>query len=220
MSGKVISLAARRTKRIGLSWWGMWGKPISRPMYDAWIEADGSLVLRFDPAAVDSSKHGGAFVDPETDKPIFVVRSAGHEVRIPADGAADWFKDMQSFQIANRRIAETRRGVHEWRCEPIEGGRYRVTHEHRCSVFEPFKPRLRREMVRTGEVVETPWGPQHEYKRAMVAPACAACRRVIQVGETAYREQRNPHGRNFGDAVLCVDCIRKTPGEGLREVSR
>lgn len=221
MSGsKVISLAARRQKRLGLSWYGMHGHPVNRDAYDAWIEPDGSLVLRFEPAAVDTSKRGGSFTNAETGEPTFTVRPEGHEVRIPADVAKQWFEDMQSFGIASRRIAETRRGVYEWRCEPRGDGTYTVQHAYRRGIFEPFRPRLRKTMVGTGRLVEGLCGPFEEREERMVAPVCEACRRVIQVGETAYHERRNPGGRAWPDAVICRDCIECAPQAGLQDAAR
>jgi len=219
MSDKVISLAARRQKRLGLSWYGMHGRPVNRPAYDAWIEPDGSLVMRFDPQAVDASKHGGSFTSAEDGTPTFTVRPAGHEIRIAADVARQWFDDMQSFGIASRRIAETRRGVYEWRCDPRGDGTYLVRHAHRRAVFEPFKPRPRKTMVGTGKIVEGVCGRFEERAHAMVAPSCIACRRVIQGGETAYHEQRNPGGRAWPGVVICSTCIKRTVERGVHEVT-
>lgn len=216
---KVISLAARRRKRLGLSSWGMFGKPVNRPSYDAWLEADGSLVLRFDPAAVELNKAGGSFTDAETGKPTFTLRDEGHEVRIAADVAEQWFKDMTSLGIASRKIAETRRGVYEWRFEPIGDGTFRARHAHRAGIFEPFKPKLRERYVGTGEIEYTGWGKFERREKRKVAPTCEVCRRVIQVGETAYRERRNPSGRAWADAVICSGCIAQAPQAGLREAS-
>lgn len=211
----VISLARRRRERLGLTWSGMWGQPVNRDAYDAWIETDGSLVFRFDPAAVGDAK-AGSFTNADTGEPFFRIR-AGVEFRVPADVAKQWFDDMQSFGIAARQIAETRRGVYEWRCTPIGDGTYRVKHAHQTAVFVPFKPRLRKGLVGTGEVTTDVTGTKYEQqRRAMVAPTCI-CRRVIQVGETAYRERRNPHGRAWPNVVICSDCIQKAPREGLAD---
>lgn len=218
MSEKVVSLATRRRKRLGLVMGGMHGQPVNREAYDAWIEADGSLVLRFDMSAVEVQK-GGAFTNTETGEAVFRVRANGHEVRIAADVAEQWFKDMQSFGIASRRIAETRRGVYEWQFEPIGDGAYRARHAHRVGIFEPFKPKLRKRYVGTGEVEDNGICKFERKERRMVAPDCDVCRRVIQAGETAYRERRNSNGRAWPDAVICVDCITKTSQRGIREVA-
>lgn len=217
MIGKVISLAARRERRLGLAPLGMYGKPVNRPAYDGWVEADGSLVLRFDPAVVDTGKVGGSFTSG--DVPVFTIRPSGHEVRIPADVAAQWFDDMRSFGVASRQISETRRGVYEWRCAPREDGTFLVQHAHRRAVFEAFRPRGRRRHVPTGKLITDGFGHEFEERApAIVAPDCEACRRVIRIGETAYREKRNPHGRAFGDAVLCAECIARSPGASLPKV--
>lgn len=219
MSGKVISLASRRRKRLGLTSWGIHGKPVNRPAYDAWIEADGSLMLRIDPSAVELHKAGGSFTDAETGEPTFTLRDEGHEIRIAADVAKQWFDDMTSLGIAARRIAETRRGVYEWRFEPIGDGTFRASHAHRAGVFEPFRPNLRARYVGTGEIEDNGWGKFERREKRKVAPTCEVCRRVIQVGETAYRERRNPSGRAWADAVICTECVTKAPQTGLQEVS-
>lgn len=216
MSATVISLAQRRTKRLGLTWSGMWGKPVNRDAYDAWIEADGSLVLQLDPAVVRDSK-GGAFTNAETEEAVFRIRN-GLEFRIPADAAKAWFDDMRDFSIAARQIADERRGVNEWRCTPVGDGTYRVKHAYQAATFVPFRPRLRKGLVGTGKVDETNIGVRFEVrKEAMVAPDCDVCRRVIQIGEVAYREQRNPGGRAWPTAIICGECIQRAPGEGIRE---
>lgn len=218
MSDKVISLAARRRKRLGITWSGMWGKPVNRAAYDAWIEADGSLVLRFEPSAIES-KTSGAFTNTETGEKVFGVR-AGGEVRIPADVAKQWFDDMRDFGIASRQITETRRGVYEWRFTPNGDGTFLVKHAYSSGVFVPFKPRLRKGMVGTGETSVDLTGHRFEIRtRGMVAPTCEVCRRVIQVGETAYRERRNPHGRAWADVVICSGCVTKAPQSGIREAA-
>lgn len=219
MSGNVISLAQRRTKRLGLTWSGMWGKPVNRDAYDAWIEADGSLVLQLDPAVVRDAK-GGAFTNAETEEAVFRIRN-GLEFRIPADVAKAWFDDMRDFSIAARQIAETRRGVYEWRCTPSDDGAYRayrVEHAHRSAVFVAFKPRLRKRLVGTGEATTDIAGMRFEERKwAMVCPSCEVCDRAIQVGETAYRERPNPSGRAWPTAIICSTCIQRAPGEGIRE---
>lgn len=212
MSAKIISLSQRRTRHLGIPTYG------KRDTYDVWLEADGTLFFRFDVAAVTHVADPIAWGhDPKA--PSFVARGNAYEIRIPVEQAEQWFHDMMSCSNEHRRVVFKRRGFYEWRCTPQSGGTFVVQHEGRRSVFEAFKPRGRRRLRPTGKTITDGFGHEFEERaHVVVAPDCAACRRVVQIGETAYREQRNPHGRNFGDAVLCGECIRKTPGEGLREV--
>jgi hypothetical protein len=213
MSGKVISLAARRTRRLSVPTYG------KRDAYDAWLEADGTLFLRFDATAITYVTEPAQW-GPASGPPAFTARGNAYEIRIPTDIAAQWFHDMQDCHNTHRRVVFARCGFYLWRCKPNGDGTYTVEHEGRRAVFEPFKPRGRRELRPTGKLITDGFGHEFEERaHVVVAPDCAACGRVVQVGETAYRERRNPHGRNFGDAVICSDCVAKAPAEGLQEVS-
>lgn len=212
MTAKVISLAQRRTRHLGVPQYG------NRPTYDVWIEADGTLYLRLDVAAVTHVKDPIAW-GHDPDSPAFVARGNAYEIRIPIDQAKQWFHDMLDCHSAQRKIALTRRGFYAWRCTPRDDGTVLVEHEGRRSIFEPFKPRGRRRLRPTGKIITDGFGHEFEERaHVMVAPDCEVCRRVIQIGETAYRERRNPRGRKFGDAVLCVECAHRTPAEGLPTV--
>lgn len=214
--GKVISLADRRRDPLDIQWRERTDAPASRDRYDAWIETDGSLVMRIAAEHAHYQKRPAEY-GPEDGPPVFTARGNSYEVRIPADVAKEWFQDMSRLGNVSRVTTEKRRGFYDWRCTPSGDGTYTVKHTWRTSVFEPFKPKLRKGWVATGETEQTSWGTVTKREEAMVAPFCVACARVIQIGEVAYREQRNPHGRNWPDAVICGGCITRAPGEGIRE---
>lgn len=216
MSDKIISLATRRRKRLAIEWRDEQGAPHVGGTYDAWVEIDGSLVLRIARGATTYEKDSLRFGTEE--RTVFEARPDAYETRIPADAARTFFNAMFRLGNASRKRMETLRGVYEWRCTPFADGTFMVKHAHRHGCFEPFKPKLRKGLVATGKILEDITGHKFEERaQAMVAPTCVACGRVIQVGETAYREKRNPHGRAWPDAVICGGCITNAPREGVRD---
>lgn len=216
MSNKVVSLADRRREALGIQWRERSDAPAVRDRYDAWVETDGSLVMRIGAEHARYEKQAAEY-GAENGPTVFKARGNAYEVRIPADVAKEWFDDMRRLGNVSRITTETRRGMYEWKCRPNGDGTFTVWYAYRTAVFEPFRPKLRRAMVPNGVVHESDGYRFEGRKEAMVAPNCHVCRRVIQIGETAYREQRNPHGRAWPEAVICSGCIQKAPGEGIRE---
>lgn len=214
MSGKVISLGARREKHLAMLNGGQFGGPYAREKYDAWIQADGSLVLRFHAEHVTHQKNGLTFGGGRT----FEARGDVYEVRIEAGEIRQMEQDLIWLESTSRERVARLRGDFEWRCRPLEGGLYEVEHDQRKAVFEPFRPRARKAEHLTGETTETLLGPAPVIKRALSAPSCEACRRVVQIGEVAYRARKVKWETWFRGVVICAGCIAKAPGEGIREV--
>lgn len=217
--GKVISLADHRRERLAIVGW-RWDSeaPVNRDKYDAWVETDGSLVLRIDAKAVTHEKRGGAF-GREGETPVFRIRGDAYELRIAPIDVRQMADDIMNAAHNSRRIQEYRRGDHLWRCTPRGDGTYDVEHEQTRGVFEPFVCKLRAGHVPRGD------DKGSERRRGVEAPKCDACRRVVQAGETMYRERREKsiYGKGlawhkFGHAELCSTCIQRAPGEGIRDV--
>lgn len=223
-AGKVVSLADRRTVQTGILLCidnGAFAHPKSRSRYDAYIEQDGSLVLRLDADSVTFVKHESLF---GAEPPIFTARGNAFVFRIASIDVQTFQRDMVDLSIGCSQHAARQRGDHLWLCTAVGDGCYRVQHAQKTAVFEPFKPRLRDGLV--------PDGPRHEsgfqaMKSARVAPKCSACARVVQLGEVMFRERREvvkprwgapcTASRKFGGVKLCSTCISKAPREGIQE---
>ncbi len=216
MSPKVISLAARRRERLDIQWRDHLDAPVNRERYDAWVEVDGSLMLRVGAEFVQHQQRSTTY-GPDDGPPVFAARGDAYEMRVPAEVAAQWFKDMERLGICSRRTTETRRGVYTWQFTPRGDGTFTAKHAHRTGILEPFRPKLRNREILTGKVVEGLTGKVPELDIAKRAPLCEVCNRVIQPGETAYRERRDPSGRTWPTAVICSTCIQRAPAAGIRE---
>ncbi len=105
---------------------------------------------------------------------------------------------------------------------PIGDGTYRVEHKRETAVFEPFKPGWRKgRQLRPGVEMAL---RQEDTMPVRVAPKCSTCQRVVQIGETMYRERREKNRwgnglawHKFGRAELCSTCIANAPNTGIAD---
>lgn len=190
MSKKVVSLADRRRQHMAVI--ALDESRANGSFYDLWVEADGSLMMRIDKDRMVFERDGLMIGE-------FEVRADGYDLRIAPADVERFRKDFNNCVYASRERCAHIRGDHLWRGTPRGDGTFLVAHRHQEMVFVPFRPRLRHR------------------RHGGRAPQCVACRRVVQIGETMYRERAAPGCyRSYGNVEICATCISSaTPRDGI-----